>query len=129
MPDTGQTNECRSGQRARLALGNKPLTPEEHAMKQQLESEAALYKLYTAAYDTLARESATYPHLYSLVHIFDQYESLMWIDDGHVTPVGNHVIAERIVDIIQARAPDAMQSTISCSHAVQKLPGCPPSER
>jgi len=46
MPDTGQTNECRRGQRARLALGNKPLTPEEHAMKQQLESEAALYKLY-----------------------------------------------------------------------------------
>jgi lysophospholipase L1-like esterase len=91
-----------------LSLGNKPLTPEEQAMRQQTESEAAYFKLYSAVYDTLARESATYQHLYSLVHIFDRYESLMWIDNGHATPSGNQVIAERIVDIIQTRSPDAM---------------------
>lgn len=37
---------------------------------------------------------------------FDHYDSLSWIDEAHVTPVGNRVIAERILDIIRARSAD-----------------------
>jgi len=85
-----------------LALGHKPLTPEEQAMTQKLESEAALYKLIKAVYHTIERDPAQYAHFYSLVHIFDDCDALMFIDTGHVTPIGNELIAKRMLDIIQA---------------------------
>src|SRR5947208_3960397 len=87
-----------------VSLGNKPLTPEEQEMKYRLESDVAIYKLFTAVYQTIERESSKYQNLYSMVHIFDRYDSLIWIDEGHVTPIGNQVIAERMLDVIQARS-------------------------
>jgi len=87
-----------------ISLGHKPLTPEEQAMKERADSNPALAKLQSAVYQSLERASAHYPHLYSLVHIFEQYDGLLWIDEGHVTPIGNHMIAERMLDIIQARS-------------------------
>ena len=89
-----------------VSLGNKPLTREEQKMKSRLESNAALDKLVTAVYQTIERESSKYQNLYSMVHIFDRYDSLIWIDEGHVTPIGNQLIAERMLDIIQARSSD-----------------------
>jgi len=89
-----------------VTLGNKPLTPEEQEMKHRLEIEVALYKLCTAVYQTIERESSKYQNLYSMVHIFDRYDSLLWIDEFHVTPIGNQLIAERMLDVIQARLSD-----------------------
>ena len=89
-----------------VLLSNKPLTPEEQEMKHKAETERAFHKLYTAVYQTIERKSSKYQNLYSMVHIFDNYDSLIWIDAGHVTPIGNQVIAERILDIIQARSSD-----------------------
>ena len=83
----------------RIAVGNKPLTAEEQEMKHKIEANVALYKLQVAVYHTLERESATYQNLHSLVHIFDQYASLMWIDSAHTTPIGNQVIAKRMLDL------------------------------
>jgi len=90
----------------RIFRGNKPLTPEEQEMKHGVETEAALYKLYTAVYQTIERESSKYQNLYSMVHIFDRYDSLIWIDAVHVTPIGNQLIAERMLDVIQMRSSD-----------------------
>ena len=87
-----------------VSLGNKSLTPEEQEMKYRLESDVAIYKLFTAVYQTFERESSKYQNLYSMVHIFDRYDSLIWIDEGHVTPIGNQVIAERMLDVVQARS-------------------------
>jgi len=89
-----------------ISRGNKPLTPEEQEMKHEMESEAAYYKLFTAAYQTLERESSKYQNLYSLVDIFDRYDSLMYIDESHLTPIGNQLIAERMLTVIQARSSD-----------------------
>ena len=89
-----------------ISRGNKPLTPEEQEMKHEMESEAAFYKLFTAAYQTLERESSKYQNLYSLVDIFDRYDSLMYIDESHLTPIGNQLIAERMLTVIQARSSD-----------------------
>ena len=88
----------------RIFRGNKSLTPEEQAMKYGLETEAAFFKLYTAVYQTIDRESLKYQHLYSMVHIFDCYDSLIWIDATHVTPIGNQLIAEGMLDVIQTGA-------------------------
>jgi hypothetical protein len=73
-------------------------------MKYRLESDVAIYELFTAVYQTIERESSKYQNLYSMVHIFDRYDSLIWIDEGHVTPIGNQVIAERMLDVVQARS-------------------------
>ena len=85
----------------RLLLGNKPLTPEEQEMKHGVEIEAALSKLSRAVYQTIERQSSPYQHLYSMVHIFDHYDSLIWIDESHVTPIGNQLIAARMLDVIR----------------------------
>ena len=89
-----------------VSLGNKPLTPEEQEMKHMVESDVALYKLFTAVYQTIERESSNYQNVYSMVHVFDRYDGLIWIDEGHVTPIGNQLIAKRMLDIIQARSSD-----------------------
>ena len=85
----------------RLLLGNKPLTPEEQEMKHGVEIEAAFSKLSRAVYQTIERQSSPYQHLYSMVHIFDHYDSLIWIDESHVTPIGNQLIAARMLDVIR----------------------------
>jgi hypothetical protein len=90
----------------RIFRGNKPLTPEEQEMKHRAETEAAFYKLYTAVYQTIERESSKYQNFYSMVHIFDRYDSLIWIDTAHVTPIGNQLIAARMLDVIRARSSD-----------------------
>jgi hypothetical protein len=95
-----------------IALGHKPLTPEEQGMKQAAESDVALSTLATAVYHTLEREASHYQNLYSLVHIFDCYDALLWIDTGHVTPIGNQVIAKSMLDIMQRRSSDEKSSTI-----------------
>ena len=89
-----------------ITLGNKPLTPEEQEMKRKEESQTAHHKLSTSVYDIVERESSKYQHLYSMVHVFDRYDSLMWIDGGHATPVGNQVIAEKMLAIIQVQPSD-----------------------
>jgi hypothetical protein len=59
---------------------------------------------YSKAYHTIERDPATSAHFYSLVHIFDECDALMFIDTGHVTPMGNEVIAKRMLDIMQAHS-------------------------
>ena len=87
-----------------VSLGNKPLTPEEEEMKDEAESDPEFTKLYKAVYQTIESESSKYQNFYSMVHVFDNYDSLIFIDAGHVTPIGNQLIAKRMLDIIQARS-------------------------
>jgi hypothetical protein len=86
-----------------IFLGDKPLTPEEQEMERR-DIEAAFSKLCTAVYQTIERESSKYQNLYSLVHVFDHYDSLLWIDAVHVTPIGNQLVAARMLDALQAQA-------------------------
>jgi hypothetical protein len=97
----------------RIFRGNKTLTPEEQKMKRETQSDAALSKLYTAVYQTVERKSSQYQNFYSMADIFDHYHALIWIDGAHVTPVGNRLIAARMLDVIQARSSQEKQSTIS----------------
>jgi len=87
-----------------VSLGNKPLTPEEQEMKQWTTNQPGMYKLVTAVYQTLEKESSKYQNLHSMVHVFDHQDSLMFIDESHVTPIGNELIAERILDVIQPQS-------------------------
>jgi hypothetical protein len=88
-----------------IGLGDKPLTLEEQQMKHDVQTDPDLYALFTSVYRTVERESSTYPNLHSMVHVFDGHPSLLWIDAGHVTPIGNELVAKRILEIIQRTTP------------------------
>ena len=90
----------------KVIFGNKPLTSEEQEMKRRSVIDPALYKLETAVYQTIEREASKYQSFYSMVHVFDSYDSLMFIDASHVTPVGNQLIADKMLAVIQARSSD-----------------------
>ena len=87
-----------------LSLGNKPLTREEKQMKSRLESNAALDMLVAAVYQRIEREASKHSNLYSMVDIFDRYDELIWIDGGHVTPIGNQLIASKMLDVMHVSA-------------------------
>ena len=42
-------------------------------------------------------------NLHSMTPIFDGHDSLIWIDDSHVTPVGNELIADGMLRAIDRR--------------------------
>ena len=87
-----------------ITFGNKLLTPEEQEMKQRMESQAGALRLVTAVYQLIERESSKHQNIHSLVHIFDPYDSLIWIDGGHVTPIGNQLIAAKMLAVMHGSA-------------------------
>jgi hypothetical protein len=87
-----------------VSIGNKPLTREEQAIKDKLTKQAALAQLYASVYHAIEQEASTHPDLYYLGHVFDGYRSLLYIDEAHVTPAGNELIAQQMVDVIEARS-------------------------
>jgi lysophospholipase L1-like esterase len=84
-------------------FGNKPLTSEEQAIK--LGTDPARIRLSDSVYRTieLAASKSDYENLYYLGQIFDKYTSPIWIDGLHVTPVGNQLIAQKMLDVVAAR--------------------------
>jgi len=87
-----------------ILVGNKRLTLEEQKMKQEAERDLAFKRLFTAVYHTIERQSSKYPNVYAMADVFDKSDSSIWIDGGHVTPVGNQLIAARIMQIIRAQS-------------------------
>jgi lysophospholipase L1-like esterase len=87
-----------------VSMGSKPLTGEEQEIKDGLKMNHGLNKLYTSVYQAIELESPKYQNVHSMAHIFDGYNSLLWIDELHVTPLGNQLIAQKMLDIIKARS-------------------------
>lgn len=85
-----------------LLVGNKPLTPEEQGMKREVETDPELESLFRSVYRAFERESGTYRNIHSLVHVFDDCAESIWIDAGHVTPVGNELVARRMLEVAHA---------------------------
>src|SRR5262245_19777371 len=84
-----------------VSLGNKPLTDEELKMKNRwYGNDPAVSALCTTTYQA-ATESPERPHFHDLTHLFDGYAGLLWIDEYHVTPVGNELIAKAMIDHIK----------------------------
>jgi len=89
-----------------LLENNKPLTLEEQKIRRQAESDTAFKKLFTAVYQNIQGDISGYPNVYSVADVFDGYDSPIWIDAAHVTPGGNQLIADRILNIVEARSFD-----------------------
>jgi hypothetical protein len=85
-----------------ISISQKPLKREEKALK--LSIDPALNKLYYLVYRRIEPLHLEYENLYYMGKIFDEYEPLVWLDDAHVTPEGNRLIAQKMLETIIARS-------------------------
>jgi len=80
-----------------IAVSKKPLKSEEKNLKVAVDP--ALDRLYRLAYRAIEQAVPEYQNLYYLGEVFDDYEPVVWLDDVHVTPDGNRLISEKILEI------------------------------
>jgi hypothetical protein len=86
-----------------IAVSDKSLTGEEQEMKRRMEP--ALIELYESVYGRVQQVAKKYENLYYMAKIFDEYEPLVWIDETHVIPEGNRLIAQKMMQAIIDRNP------------------------
>jgi hypothetical protein len=86
---------------AYISVGTKHLTEEEGALKRAVDP--SLSKLYASVYHTMESRIPQHENLHSMTPIFDGHDSLIWIDDSHVTPAGNELIADGMLRAIDRR--------------------------
>jgi hypothetical protein len=85
-----------------ITVGEKPLTTEEWELKRSLDP--ALAKLYLAVYRKIEPLVLECKNLIYMGAIYDGYKPLLWLDDTHVTPVGNELIAQKMIEVLRARS-------------------------
>ena len=81
-----------------LAVGEKSLTEEEQAIKSRMDPNLA--ELAEAFYRNVTSVSPQLENFHSLANLFDDQAKLIWIDEvGHITPEGNHLVAQSILEV------------------------------
>jgi hypothetical protein len=86
---------------AHISSGKKVLTSEEETLKGAVDP--PLMRLYGAVYQAMEpRFNSHYKNLIPITDVFDDYKPLIWLDDSHTTPVGNEMIAQRMLSSIDA---------------------------
>jgi hypothetical protein len=74
-----------------IRMGHKPLIPEEEAIANEVDP--PLDRLYQSVQRGVSESTSAYLKLIDLTNIFDDHPDLVWIDDMHVTPIGNQILA------------------------------------
>jgi hypothetical protein len=87
-----------------IAIGKKTLVAEEQALAHAVDP--ALDSLYRSVHRRIEEAAPRYSRLSDLTGIFDDYPGLIWIDDMHVTPVGNQVLASKIASMLGVSGPE-----------------------
>jgi hypothetical protein len=83
-----------------ISLGKKTLAAEEQVIATQMEYSAPGFGDLIAEVYSLARADAShYPKLFMLVDAFDANVSQVWYDFSHITPEGNKIVSERMLDL------------------------------
>ncbi len=80
-----------------LPLGDKTLTPDEAQFVNGIDT---WLDLYAATYAEVEAAAPNYDNLHYSAGIFDEVEAFLWIDPFHVTPEGNAVVAQHMLDTI-----------------------------
>ena len=85
-----------------ISVGKKALTDEEKTLLRAINP--SLEKLSNSVYQSMETLIPKYDNFYSLTDTFDDQQSLMWLDDSHVTPVGNRLLAAKITQVIKTKS-------------------------
>jgi hypothetical protein len=84
-----------------LPMCGKPLTGEEQEMK--AEEDPALLELFQSAYRRVEQAAKTHEGLHYMGDVFDDFKPLVWLDDAHVTPEGNRIVAQKMLQVTKQR--------------------------
>lgn len=82
-----------------IAIGSKPLTDNEAALVTGMDPD--LVTLFELTYAEVSQMATNQPDLYDISTLFDQETAELWIDEWHVTPVGNELIAQSMLAVIE----------------------------
>jgi len=81
-----------------IRLGRKPLVVAEQAISRNVDP--ALDRLYQSVYQRVSASAAAHPRLFDTTSALDGSSDLLWIDEVHLTPTGNRLIASTIAATI-----------------------------
>lgn len=82
-----------------LYAGARKLLPEERKIRPLIPASGPFFK---SVYELVQREGAGRPHFTYLGNVFDDEPSRVWVDHVHATPVGNKIVADRILEKLAA---------------------------
>ncbi|MBN1993485.1 MAG: hypothetical protein JW953_12360 [Anaerolineae bacterium] len=83
-----------------LVVGKKPLTVEEEFIVAGIDPN--LIELHYLVYERVQLITG-YDNLYYLADVFDDQASQIYYDYSHVTPVGNELVVQRMLELIENR--------------------------
>lgn len=84
-----------------MAVGHKPLTPEEEALG---VGSPPLVELLRLVYPAVERAAAAEENLYYLGGLLDGETDQIYIDEVHITPQGNELVARAMGEVVVAGA-------------------------
>jgi lysophospholipase L1-like esterase len=86
-----------------LAFGNKPLAPFEDGLKKARDSELGgrVQRGLTAVYAQAEHVSEAKSNFVFLGHAFDDVRELIYVDEFHLDPRGNEIMADHIANAVQ----------------------------
>jgi hypothetical protein len=86
-----------------LACGAKPLTPFEQDLKEARSKELGgrVHRGLNAVYKEAETRSAASESFVFLGHAFDKVQELIYVDEFHLDPLGNQIIAHGIAQTVR----------------------------
>lgn len=85
-----------------IAFGEKKLTKEEKKLISELDPR--LVNLVRVTYENIFSAAADHTNLYYIANVFEENDTQIWSDSwSHVTPVGNELIAQKIIQLITSK--------------------------
>jgi len=86
-----------------LAYGKKPLTPFEEKLKKARDTELGgrLQRVFTGVYAQADRVSKESRDFFFLGNSFDEVKELMYVDEFHLDPRGNEIMADHIAEALR----------------------------
>src|SRR5580692_3665701 len=90
-----------------LAHGAKPLAPFEQELKQARSKELGgrVHRGLKAVYQEAETRSAASESFFFLGHVFDKVQDLIYVDEFHLDPGGNQIIAQSIAQALRLGSP------------------------
>jgi lysophospholipase L1-like esterase len=87
-----------------LEFGNKPLVPFEEKLKEARRTELGgrVQRGVMAVYNEAERQSRISQDYLFLGHALDDVKDLIYVDEFHLDPRGNHIMADRIAETLRA---------------------------
>jgi hypothetical protein len=85
-----------------IFLGDKPLSPEEASLRKGLDKGVpGMAQLFRKTYDGIL--NAHNSHIVDIENAFDNTPDALYVGMAHVSPQGNHLIADRMFEVLQDR--------------------------